>query len=76
MYQATALLAIMLILGAGACLLDAGEQPGEDLCFAFVALTAVPALTFVPALGGAPTPAVAVAVPLVRPDIPAPPPRA
>jgi hypothetical protein len=76
MHQATALLAIMLIVGAGACLFDAGEQPGEDLCVALVALTAVPALAFVPALAGAPTPAVAVASPLVRPDVPAPPPRA
>jgi hypothetical protein len=76
MHQATALLAIMLILGAGACFFDAGEHPGEDLCFALVALTAVPVLAFVLPLAGAPVPAVAVVSPLVRPDIPAPPPRA
>jgi hypothetical protein len=76
MHQATGLVAIMLILGAGACLFDAGEHPAEDLCSALVALAAVRAMAFVPPLAGTPMPAVAVAVPLVRPDVPAPPPRA
>jgi hypothetical protein len=76
MHQATGLVAIMLILGAGACLFDAGDDPGEDLCSALVALVAAPAMAFVPPMSGTPMPVVAVAVPLVRPDVPAPPPRA
>jgi hypothetical protein len=75
MHRAVALIAIVLVTGAGACLFDAGERPGEDLCFA-VAVTPVAVLGFILTLAGAPQPPVALASPLFRPDFPAPPPRA
>ncbi len=52
MYQTIALLAIVLLIGAGACLFDAGEHPGEDLCLALVAVTAGPVLAFLTAPAG------------------------
>jgi hypothetical protein len=76
MHQAIALIAAVLLIGAGACLFDAGEQPGEDLCFALVAVTAVPVLGFVLMLAGEIQPASVLAFPLFRPDLAAPPPRA
>lgn len=76
MHQATALLAAVLLIAAGACLLEAGEHPGEDLCLAHVAVTAVSMSGFLLELTGMPPPAAALASPLFRPDFPAPPPRA
>jgi hypothetical protein len=74
--QAVALLAVVLLIGAGACLFDAGEPPGEDLCFALVAVSAVPVLAFMLTLAGQIGPAPVLAFPLVSPDLAAPPPRA
>jgi hypothetical protein len=75
MHQAIALLAAVLLIAAGACLLDAGEHPGKDLCLAHVAVTAVSMPGSLLALAGVPAPAAALASPLPRPDFPSPPPR-
>jgi hypothetical protein len=76
MRHLVAVLVIGLLLGAGACLFDVGDQAGEDLCLVFVAVTCLPTLGIpLPLLGGIPalpTPVYS----LVRPDFPAPPPRA
>ena len=76
MRQATALIGVVLLVGAGACLFDAGEQSGEDVCFALVAVAGVPVLPFVLTLAGEIPPASGLAFPHVRPDSAAPPPRA
>jgi hypothetical protein len=76
MRHLVAVLAIGLLLGAGACLLDVGDQAGEDLCLIFVAVTCLPTLGIpLMLLGEIPTTPTPV-YPLFRPEFPAPPPRA
>ena len=76
MRQFVAMLAIGLVLGVGACLFDVGDQPGEDLCLALVAVMGLPTLrTPLMLVGGISTKPSPI-YSLFRPDFPAPPPRA
>jgi hypothetical protein len=74
MRQATAVLTAALLIAAGACLLD-GDHGSRDLCLAHAAVTAmaVPGILLAPA--GVPVPVAALAAPLLRLELPSPPPR-
>jgi hypothetical protein len=76
MHRATALLAAVLLLAAGACLLDAGEHGTQDLCLVHAAVTAVSVPAFFLTPAGHPAPVAALASARLRPDFPSPPPRA
>ena len=75
MRQFVAMLAIGLVLGMGACLFDVGDQPGEDLCLALLAVQCVPTLgvplMLVGGIATAPSPPYS----LFHLDFPVPPPR-
>jgi hypothetical protein len=76
MYRTMALVAALLVIAGGACLLHAGEPTGGDLCFAHVATTNVPRAAFVPGLTDDIEPAALLAIALDRLDLATPPPRA
>jgi hypothetical protein len=76
MRQLVAMLAIGLVLGAGGCLFDVGNQPGEDLCLALVAVMGLPTLGIPLMLVGGIATTPSPVYSLLGLDFPAPPPRA
>jgi hypothetical protein len=76
MKRVTAVLAIAVVLGLGACLFDGSDAAGDDICLTLVAITHGPVFKCPLGLAGILSPVPAGASPLFRLDSPAPPPKA